>query len=63
MKTMKIEDVKRGEFIKCKPDAKKVYRKAEYDRSQRKYCCDDWDDISREITLKRGTIVYVGFDF
>ncbi len=60
---IKLKDVKPGEFIRRKPDSLKTYRRGVYDRSAKKYACDDWDDISREILLKGSTLVYVGFTF
>lgn len=59
----KLSDLKRGEFFKRKADARKVYRKGDYDRSERKYACDDEDDISRTIYLKGDALVFVGFDY
>lgn len=59
----KLSDLKRGEFFKRKADARKVYRKGDYDRSERKFECDDTDDISRTAYLKGDTRVYVGFDY
>jgi hypothetical protein len=63
METRKIEDVDFGDFIKRKPNAKKVYQRTQYCRMERRYICDDWDDISRNILLRKGTIVYVDFEF
>ena len=59
----KLSDLKKGEYIKRKADARKVYRKGDYDRAERKYACMDEDDISRTIYLKGDTLVYVGFDY
>ena len=63
MKAMKLKDVKRGEYIKRKPDTNKVFTKGEYDREFKKYRCDDQDDISRDILLRGNTTVYVGFTY
>ena len=63
LQAVQLKDVKKGEYIKRKPDAKKVFTKGEYCRFDKKYSCDDWEDISRCIMLKGSTIVYVGFDF
>lgn len=63
MRQVKLKDVKRGEFIKRKADANKVYTRDEYDRSAKRYSCSDWDDISRNILLKGDTLVWVDFDF
>ena len=59
----KLSDLKKGEYIKRKADARKVYRKGDYIRSEKKFSCMDTDDISREILLKGDTMVYVGFDY
>jgi hypothetical protein len=59
----KLSDLKRGEFFKRKADARKTYRKGDYDRSERKYEAMDEDDISRSIYLKGDVLVYVGFDY
>ena len=59
----KVSDLKKGEYFKRKPDARKVYRKGDYDRAERKYECGDTDDINRAIYLKGDALVYVGFDY
>jgi hypothetical protein len=59
----KLSDLKKGEFFKRKADARKVYRKGDYDRTDRKYAGEDESDISRTIYLKGDTMVYVGFDY
>tara|TARA_R110001632_G_scaffold229359_1_gene365397 strand:+ start:198 stop:467 length:270 start_codon:yes stop_codon:yes gene_type:complete len=63
---VKIEEVKKGDFFKRlrkgEPSSK-VYAKGGFDRFEKKYIGEDWDDISREIYLKKGTLVAVGFDF
>lgn len=59
----KLSDLKKGEFFKRKADARKVYRKGDYDRTDRKYAGEDESDISRTIYLKGDTLVYVGFDY
>ena len=63
MYAIKLKDVKSGEFIMRKPDAKKVYTKGDYDKTYKKYSCEDWEDISRNLLLKGETIVYTGFEF
>ena len=57
MRQVKLKDVKKGEFIKRKPEANTVFTRQEYDRTERKYQCDDWYDISRCIYLKGDTLV------
>ena len=63
MKKIKIEDVKKGDFIRRKPEAQTTFTAGGYCRFERRYILDDWDDISRCVYLKRGTEVYVGFVF
>jgi hypothetical protein len=59
----KLSDLKRGEFFKRKPTARKVYTKGEYDRGSKKYGCEDYEAVGSEIFLKGDTLVYVGFDY
>lgn len=59
---MPVEKIKKGEFVKRKPDAKKTYTRGDYDREYG-YQLDDYDDISRCIYVKKGTKLAVGFDF
>tara|TARA_R100000234_G_scaffold94264_1_gene62484 strand:- start:812 stop:1003 length:192 start_codon:yes stop_codon:yes gene_type:complete len=63
MEAIKIEDVKKGDFIRRKPDAKTTFTKGDYCRFEKKYELGDWDDISRSVYLKKGTIVYIDFTF
>lgn len=63
LNTVQLKDLPRGEFFKRKPNANKVYVRGEYFRPERKYSCDDWDDISRDILLRGSTIVYTEFTF
>ena len=63
---VKIEEVTKGDFFKRlrkgEPSSK-VYIKGGFDRFEKKYIGEDWDDISREIYLKKGSLVSVGFTF
>ena len=63
MDAVKIEDVKRGDFIRRTMVTRKTYRKGGYDRTEKRYANMDCDDISRSIYLKKGTIVYTGFTY
>ena len=46
----KLKDLKRGDFFTLKPIAEpmdsQVYIRGEYDRTERKYWCGKFDDIS-----------------
>jgi hypothetical protein len=55
-----VKDIRKGELVKRKPGAKKFYQVEGYDRSERKYVLQDWDDISRTIYVKGDTLVYLG---
>jgi hypothetical protein len=58
-----LKDVPQGEFVRRKLDSKITYTRAEYDRSLKKYCLDDYADISRQVLLKGSTLVWVGFEY
>ena len=58
-----LNKVKAGDFIKRKPDAKKVFTKEHYNREDKTFTCVDTDDIGRCIFLKATTKVCVGFTY
>lgn len=62
-----LKDLKRGEWFTRKPieepTESQVYIKGEYDRVDKKYYCQHWDDVNNEIFLKGSTKVYVDFTF
>ena len=61
---IQLKDVKKGEYIKRKPDSKKVHVKDDYCRQAGKYECLDTDDIwGNGILLKGTTIVWIGFTY
>lgn len=59
----RVQDIKEGEYVKLKPDAKKVYKRGAYNASIKGYWLHDCDDINRIIKAKRGTTLYVGFTY
>ena len=65
MKTVK--DLKPGEWFTLKPieepKESQVYIRGEYDRSERKYECGKFSDISYSRYLKGNTQVYTDFTF
>ena len=67
MTEKKLKDVKIGEWFTLKPieypTEKQVYIKGEYDRSEKKYDCGKWCDISASRYLKGDKVVYVDFTF
>ena len=59
----KVEDIKLGEFVKRKPDANKVYKRCEYDRTDQRYALQDTEDHCRYIYVKKGTLLDTGFTY
>ena len=57
-----VEKIKKGEFVR-RVGKKKVYILEGYDRSMRKYCLQDFDDISHQIYVKKGTSLEYDFCF
>lgn len=64
---MKLKDLKIGEYFTLKPYSepteKQVYIRGEYDRTERKYECGKFCDISYSRYLKGDTEVYTDFTF
>lgn len=58
-----VESIKEGEFVKRKVDAKAVYTRGHYDRSTKTYSLTDHSDACREIFVKKGTKLFVGFSY
>lgn len=58
-----VEAIKRGEFVKRKADANKVFKRGEYDKATRRYSLEDCDDANREVFVKKGTMLFVGFSY
>lgn len=64
---MKIKDLKKGEFFTIKPleypTEKQVYIRGEYDRTDKKYCCGKFSDISVSRMFDGNKEVYTDFTF
>lgn len=64
---MKLKDLKKGTYFTLKaidnPTEKQVYIKGEYDRSEKKYCCGRFDDISYSKYISGDKAVYTDFTF
>lgn len=67
MEKKTLKELKRGEWFTLKPinepTEKQVYIKGDYDRSEKKYDCGRFHDISLNKYLKGSTVVYTGFTF
>lgn len=64
---VKIETVKKGEFVRRtdkngSPRAK-VFIRDEFERSTGKYRLIDAEDVNREVYVPKGAIVFVGFTY
>ena len=62
-KMYSLKDLPIGEVFKLKPDAKRVYVRDEYDRSEKKYCCYAWDDVNYSRMIDGKKQVFAGFIF
>lgn len=58
-----LHEVKPGDFVKRKPDAKTVYVRGHFLHGENRYSLSDFDDVNREIFLDRETPVYIDFIF
>lgn len=61
--TVKIETLKFGEYFKKKATSKKIFRLDEFCRFNKAYQATDFEDCSNFIYLKKGTNIFVGFEF
>lgn len=64
---MTVKDLKKGEYFTIKmvenPKESQVYIRGEYDRSEKKYCCGKFSDISESRMFKGDKEVYTEFTF
>lgn len=64
---MKLKELKKGEYFTIKPlenpKGSQVYIRGEYDRSEKKYDCGRFDDISYSRYFKGDREVYTEFTF
>jgi hypothetical protein len=59
MKTVKLSEVKRGEFFQLKTDGK-FYQRADYDKSTKKYGFIDCDDVNNYRQKAGNVLVIIG---
>lgn len=59
---IKIQDLRKGEYFKRKPDAKSFYEKESYDRSDKTWSASHEDDFCRYIHVKKDKIVFIEYD-
>jgi hypothetical protein len=58
-----VELIVPNHYVRRKADAKKTYRLVGWDPSERKYELWDTDDISRSLYVKKGTKLFLKFDY
>ena len=67
VKAVKIKDLKKGEWFTLKPidepKESQVYIRGDYDRTEKKFCCDKFSDISVWRLFKGDKVVYTDFYF
>lgn len=66
--TAQVQDIAPGEYVKrlfCNGTqaGNKVYKRGPYNPKAKRYALEDCDDISREIYVKKGTRLLVGFTY
>lgn len=67
MTTIKIKDLKKGEYFTLKPiefpKDTQVYVRGDYEHSLKKYSATKFSDLCSERFFKGDCLVYVGFTF
>ena len=63
MRLAPVQKIKRGEFVKRKPESKRVYIRREYDPTFKVYSLQAFDDINFYIYVKRGVALAYDFEF
>ena len=62
-----VQNIKRGEYVKrLNADGtaqSKVYTRSYYDAESQRYALDDVDDTSRQVFVRKGTKLLVGFTY
>ena len=58
-----VEAIPKGEYVKRNVEAGKVYIRGEYDRATKRYSLVDVDDHCREVWVKKGTKLFIGFTY
>jgi hypothetical protein len=56
MESIKIEDLKKGDYF-TKLNSKKVFERGSFCRTNKKYECTDVEDISNFKYIKKGTLI------
>lgn len=57
-----VEKIKKGEFVRLQLNGS-TYRKGEFDRYNKAYALENYNDISNFKYVKKGKLLWVGFEF
>jgi len=63
MQYKQLNSIRRGEFFRRKHDARATYVKGDYIRADKRFECQDWDDMNRFVYLNPKALVWIGFEF
>ena len=62
-----VQNIKRGEYVRrLNADGtaqSKTYQRSYYDAESQRYALDDVEDTSRQVFVKKGTKLQVGFTY
>lgn len=58
-----VKSLKKGDFFKLKSNSREVYIRGDYDRSERKYDCGAFSDISKNRYFPGEKQVFIAFEF
>ena len=63
MQNVTIKQVKSGDYIKRKADAKTVYVRGAYCKASKGFECADTSDMNKTIIIKSDKLVFIGFTY
>lgn len=63
MQFQNVEIIKQGDYIRRNESTAKTYIRGSYDQSTKRYSLIDSEDTSREIFVKKGTLLFIGFTY
>jgi|TARA_R110000764_G_scaffold207838_1_gene293430 hypothetical protein len=58
-----LSDLNVGDYFKLSLEAKRIYIKGEYLKEDKRFRCEDAEDISRERFLKPDSVVFTAFEY
>lgn len=58
-----LSDLNVGDYFKLSLEAKRIYIKGGYLKEDKRFRCEDAEDISRERFLKPDSVVFTAFEY